>query len=669
METLDDLPRTPNGLYDIAMPRIEAQDERDADRAKQVFAWIYYAREPLSLGQLQYALAIRPGDKAIDQAGCVKGDILTTTCGGLVVLDKESQIVRFVHPTTRSYLECYFSTRKDVYERFLAVSLLTFFHSDTFTSITSSDSRLMVLPLPLPLNSSHFEADKFRTTEEYRETSFLAYAARHMTNHLQPTQNDEQIFEMIKALFDDLKLLSRYWRVRMHYSAIASWNNVAVLQNEDKLRVAASFRLGRIVEWLIRCGHSPNARDSPAQTPLYAAVRNNESTIVGMLLDNGADIDQISSLQAIFGEAMAFKSGRSPLECAVSQRNLSIAQLLVGRGAKVSSMSLLLALWTGSREMVEFILKQKPENIHTKGPDGNPPLHKAIEIGSPEIVNLLLNYGANTNQENNDGIIPIEVAITKGSDDVHLLLCKMIAKHTPMENGFVKSERFHKYWPWMNSHRPESLRCLREQSWTNRFNDQGSKLQSLWSNLCNGLQSVAENEAHNLYTECIIVEELEKLNVLLYSVNRGFVPTTQCLLEMANRLQCGLDLRDRALCEAIQSNRPHLVDILLDAGADPNTNALKVSPLSLAVLSNSLEIVERLLGKGAKASALCPMFGSVIRAVYHEKIQTNAVNNSVPMLALLANAGAEVNTSLDGKTPLLLISIAKECSEDSLIRV
>ena len=57
-KALEILPKEVNATYDEAMERIERQNEDNKELAKHVFSWITYARRPLSVKELQHALAV-----------------------------------------------------------------------------------------------------------------------------------------------------------------------------------------------------------------------------------------------------------------------------------------------------------------------------------------------------------------------------------------------------------------------------------------------------------------------------------------------------------------------------------------------------------------------------------------------------------------------------------
>ncbi len=68
-------------------------------------------QRPLTVHELQHSLAVSPGDDDLDpDALLTDEDALVEFCAGLVVIDKVSDTIRLVHPTTIEYFE---STRPD----------------------------------------------------------------------------------------------------------------------------------------------------------------------------------------------------------------------------------------------------------------------------------------------------------------------------------------------------------------------------------------------------------------------------------------------------------------------------------------------------------------------------------------------------------------------------
>src|SRR5271155_4562725 len=93
---LENLPEGMDGTYDEAMERVERQDDSRTQLAKQVLSWITYAVRPLSVKELQHALAVMPDTTKLDPDDITDDEILTSICAGLVVIDEERNIIGLV---------------------------------------------------------------------------------------------------------------------------------------------------------------------------------------------------------------------------------------------------------------------------------------------------------------------------------------------------------------------------------------------------------------------------------------------------------------------------------------------------------------------------------------------------------------------------------------------
>jgi hypothetical protein len=101
---LENLPEGMDNTYDEAMERVERQDDSRTELAKRVLSWITYAVRPLSVKELQHALAVVPDTTNLDPDDITDEEILTSVCAGLVVIDGERNVIGLV----RKYpaLEC-----------------------------------------------------------------------------------------------------------------------------------------------------------------------------------------------------------------------------------------------------------------------------------------------------------------------------------------------------------------------------------------------------------------------------------------------------------------------------------------------------------------------------------------------------------------------------------
>jgi ankyrin repeat domain-containing protein 50 len=86
--------------YSEAMQRIRSKDDRKVRRATQVSSWISYAVRQLTVKEIQYALAIEPEDRVMDEEALPDMGALISACAGLVIIGQKSNVIRLVYHTT-----------------------------------------------------------------------------------------------------------------------------------------------------------------------------------------------------------------------------------------------------------------------------------------------------------------------------------------------------------------------------------------------------------------------------------------------------------------------------------------------------------------------------------------------------------------------------------------
>jgi len=104
---LDKLPDNLEGVYEALMERIFVQDVERQAIAKAALIWITYAKRRLNVHELLHAIAIHfdPKITCLDSEILIDVEDLLSCCLGLVVVNREDEIIRLVHYTTQNYLE------------------------------------------------------------------------------------------------------------------------------------------------------------------------------------------------------------------------------------------------------------------------------------------------------------------------------------------------------------------------------------------------------------------------------------------------------------------------------------------------------------------------------------------------------------------------------------
>lgn len=163
-----------------------------------------------------------------------------------------------------------------------------------------------------------------------------------------------------------------------------------------------------VVEILLNNGLNPNVKDKNGIVPLFYAVSYKDIPSIKLLLSYGADINAKAP------------NGKTVLSIAIEDGYFDIIKLLVDAGAEIdiSSLSAVEDL-----DLFKYLFQSFNLDVNGKGKSGAPILVSQAYDGSEEIVNFLLDNGANINSVDKDGFTPLhEACLSNNLDMVKLLL-------------------------------------------------------------------------------------------------------------------------------------------------------------------------------------------------------------------------------------------------------
>lgn len=83
--------------------RIKAQRENHFLLARQAIIWLVHAHRPLKISEFRHALGVQLGAEIFDEYDIANEDTILLVCCGLIVVDRESQIVGFVRECIFDY--------------------------------------------------------------------------------------------------------------------------------------------------------------------------------------------------------------------------------------------------------------------------------------------------------------------------------------------------------------------------------------------------------------------------------------------------------------------------------------------------------------------------------------------------------------------------------------
>lgn len=178
-QALKTIPQSLHSRYNEAIDRINGLGEGWRKLAFGVLAWIFNAARPLRPRELREAVAIEANDTKIEEDYLTKKSDLTDICGGLVMIDENSQTVRFVHHTVQEF---FFMNPAilDGAHAMMAKTCLTYLCFDSFGEI--GDGQI----------SAGFLARRLQGN------AFYEYAARNWGYHVRFCQEDDSVLESVR---------------------------------------------------------------------------------------------------------------------------------------------------------------------------------------------------------------------------------------------------------------------------------------------------------------------------------------------------------------------------------------------------------------------------------------------------------------------------------------
>lgn len=118
-------------------------------------------------------------------------------------------------------------------------------------------------------------------------------------------------------------------------------------------------------------------------TPLHVAANCGQIDVIKLLLESGADIE-------------AEEQHLTPLCWAVAGNQVTAVGLLISKGCRLNGEALNEAAWYGHPEVMQSLLA-KATDVDIRDSKGRTPLWTAAQEGHAEVVNMLIEKGANVN--------------------------------------------------------------------------------------------------------------------------------------------------------------------------------------------------------------------------------------------------------------------------------
>ncbi|KAK4191238.1 hypothetical protein QBC35DRAFT_538128 [Podospora australis] len=358
---LKDKSKTYDEMYAGNMNRIERSSEYQREFAKSVLSWIVFARRPLTLLELQHALAVSPGDPSLNPEKVPATDGIISACEGLVTVENGSGIVRLMHPTAQEYFEKHQDSWFPGAEARITAACLAYLSFDEFESgFCRNDADL---------------------EQRLRLHPFYHYAARNWGYHAGKVSSLDR---HVGGFFGSQLKTEAAGQVLMASKEYSPWPDYSqeVPKQMTALHLAACFGATNVVRDLLGPGVDVNVQDSYQRTPLsWAVAFGHEDTVKLLLSLRGIEPDRKDV------------NGRTPLSLAAEDGYPAIVELLLEKASDPSARDLKeltpmsWAAKSGHMDVVKLIFANS-KNL--TGTQSHMPLMWAILNGSEEVVRTIL---------------------------------------------------------------------------------------------------------------------------------------------------------------------------------------------------------------------------------------------------------------------------------------
>ncbi|KAI4225662.1 MAG: hypothetical protein L6R36_003742 [Xanthoria steineri] len=410
-KALEHLPPTLDETYKRILTSIEPNDTTEA---YHILQWLAFAERPLTLEEIAEA-AVTPGDGSpIDPEDRLFDPFeVMRICKSLVSLSDDTlticgkvtsgRFVRFAHFSVKEYL---------LSSRALEGNAKAF-HIDPESSHRQIGQSCLSILVQNDENSQDPNPPLARYAAEFWFVHFRKFGScAHDTSVFRPLL--ERLFVSSPGAFQNWLLCYDVNIRRGHGLPVMARRLDSA---PGPIYYAAFLGLEEPTQLLLASGVDPNAYAGWYGTPLVAAASQGHEAIVKMLLDQGAEVDAEAS--SVFSTALAASSYFG---------YHSITELLLDRGAmpdrrRDSDDTALENACEGGHETVVELLISRGSDVNLRHSGGYGfPLSAAAEWGFYNIVYLLLQKGAQVNNQGGHYLTALQAAASWGSESIVQLL-------------------------------------------------------------------------------------------------------------------------------------------------------------------------------------------------------------------------------------------------------
>jgi len=404
LKHLSDLPANLDEAYERLLRRLvrptknaELIEFDIQENSFKILSWVFYARQPLSIGELSEALAVQPNVGDLEKKCLMQPDEILDCCRGFIIRETSSDTLRFTHATAKKFLQDRFPVTLQAGEVELALACLRY----------------------LAFNVFDYRCDTEAMKERLNAYKFSLYAARFWGIHTRgKAENDTDVQQAVLSLLTSEN--KRNSMLQMEAYANSGWGNISFTKGQTSLHVIAGKGLARICEHFLKGMRNEMylrgitkqansrsaekmlaAKDEHGRTPLYVAIERGDSNVVEALLTAGADGQTELYVAAEKDQEIVLRTlllhgvdGELALLQAAREGNENLAAMLVRQ--KVRRTAVNNDQWTAlhwaalySHQRIVWMLLEANEDGVLLG-DECTALHLAAFFGHDEVVRMLL---------------------------------------------------------------------------------------------------------------------------------------------------------------------------------------------------------------------------------------------------------------------------------------
>ncbi len=377
---------------------------------------------------------------------------------------------------------------------------------------------------------------------------------------------------------------------------------------------AASGGRTRCVEMLIEAGADVNHASDLAQwTALHGAARGGDRATVEVLIEAGAAVNVVDN------------GGRTPYDVAAANGHTETAELLADHGAE---MTIHAAAGLGDLDRVEEMLAADPGLLEDTGGAADTPLEVAVQAGQLNVVEFLLERGADPDVGRDRHEAPLHTAAKSRKRDALRILKVLLEHGADLDARNFASETPLHVAVWQT--RPKFVAALLEAGASP-----------------NARANHGKTPLHHATVHRRVVRMLLKAGADPNAGDaQGLTPLETCGTGRARAIMLAGGAVETILTAARAGDLAKVRRFLAeDAAAVTETDSAGNTPLHRAASKGQAAAVELLLAAGADVDALNDRGAAPLH-------QAAAAGDAATVAALLA-AGADPSTAdNDGATPL-----------------